>query len=63
MKGDAASVQDAEGDVLVLDKGSQVWQFNRKGSAGKERFRGSEFVRSIIEDRQKAGHFKSIGTY
>lgn len=56
-------MQDAEGDVLVLDKGSQVWQFNRKGSAGKERFRGSEFVRSIIEDRQKAGHFKSIGMY
>lgn len=63
VKADAASVQNAEGDVLVLDKGSHVWQFNRKGSAGKERFRAAEFTRNIIEERQKTGQFKAIGTY
>ncbi|KAF8516302.1 fragmin60 [Hysterangium stoloniferum] len=57
---DVASVRQAEGDVLVLDKGAQIWQFNRKGSAGKERFKASEFTRSIIEDRQKSSHFKAI---
>jgi gelsolin len=55
------SVRQAEGDVLVLDKGSHVWQFNRQGSAGKERFKASEFTRSIIEGRQKSGHFTAIG--
>lgn len=55
------SVRKAEADVLVLDQGTQIWQFNRKGSAGKERFRAAEFIRSVIEERQKATQFKSIG--
>lgn len=62
VKANAASVHNGEGDVLVLDKGSHVWQFNRKGSAGKERFRAAEFVKEIIQERQKAGQFKAIGT-
>ena len=55
------SIKTAEGDVLVLDKGAQIWQFNRKGSAGKERFRAAEFIRSIVEERQKTTHLKTIG--
>ncbi|KAF8524963.1 fragmin60 [Gautieria morchelliformis] len=60
VKDDPASIRDAAGDVLVLDKGSALWQFNRKGSAGKERFKAAEFVRNIMEERQKAGQFKAI---
>ncbi|KAF8588571.1 fragmin60 [Ramaria rubella] len=60
VKPDSTSVQKAQGDVLVLDRGEHVWQFNRTGSAGKERFRAAEFMRSIVEERQQAGHFKAI---
>ncbi|KIJ54157.1 hypothetical protein M422DRAFT_25120 [Sphaerobolus stellatus SS14] len=56
------SIRKAEGDVLVLDKGAQIWQFNRKGSAGKERFRAAEFIRSIVEERQKTSKWKSVAT-
>ncbi|KIK69764.1 hypothetical protein GYMLUDRAFT_34156 [Collybiopsis luxurians FD-317 M1] len=41
-----------EGDVFVLDKGTKVWQLNTKESAGKEKFRAAEFVRSIVETRK-----------
>ncbi|KAK0464332.1 fragmin60 [Desarmillaria tabescens] len=40
-----------KGDVYVLDKGTKVWQFNTKDSAGKERFRAAEFVRNIVDKR------------
>ncbi|KAJ4482368.1 fragmin60 [Lentinula aciculospora] len=41
-----------EGDVFVLDKGTKVWQLNTKESAGKEKFRAAEFVRSLSEGRR-----------
>ncbi|KAF7298792.1 Actin-binding protein [Mycena indigotica] len=43
-----------EGDVYVLDKGTHVWQFNTKTSAGKEKFKAAEFSQSLVEPRQ--GH-------
>jgi gelsolin len=39
----------AEGNVFVLDKGTDVWQFDRKSSVGKERFKAAEFVRSLVD--------------
>ena len=39
------------GDVYVLDKGTQVWQFNSKGSVGKERFKAAEFVQTLVNER------------
>ncbi|KAF8158185.1 actin regulatory protein [Crassisporium funariophilum] len=41
-----------EGDVYVLDKGAQIWQFNTKASAGQERFKAAEFVQSLVTERQ-----------
>lgn len=41
-----------EGDVFVLDKGRQVWQFNTKTSIGQEKFKAAEFVQSLANDRQ-----------
>ncbi|KAJ3799834.1 fragmin60 [Lentinula aff. detonsa] len=41
-----------EGDVFVLDKGTKVWQLNTKESAGKEKFRAAEFVRSLSDGRK-----------
>jgi gelsolin len=40
------------GDVFVLDKGSVVWQFNTKASAGQEKFKAAEFVQSLVNDRK-----------
>lgn len=37
-----------EGAVYVLDKGSKVWQFNTKSSAGKEKFKAAEFVQQHL---------------
>lgn len=39
------------GDVYVLDKGSKVWQFNAKASAGQEKFKAAEFVQILISSR------------
>ncbi|KAJ4501291.1 fragmin60 [Lentinula lateritia] len=41
-----------EGDAFVLDKGTKVWQLNTKESAGKEKFRAAEFVRSLTGNRR-----------
>ncbi len=48
----AAASSLVEGDVYVLDKGAEVWQFNTKESAGKEKFKAAEFVRSLVDGRQ-----------
>jgi gelsolin len=40
------------GDVFVLDKGNQVWQYNTKASAGQERYKAAEFVQSLINERK-----------
>ncbi|GJJ13461.1 hypothetical protein Clacol_007715 [Clathrus columnatus] len=56
----AENVRQAIGGVLVLDKGSQIWQFNRKNSAGRERFKAAEFVNSIVEERQTNSQFEPI---
>lgn len=48
------------GGVLVLDKGSHIWQFNRKNSAGRERFKAAEYVRSMVEERQTHNQFEPI---
>ncbi|KAJ6584044.1 actin regulatory protein [Mycena vulgaris] len=50
----AAAESIIEGDVYVLDKGTHVWQFNTKTSAGKEKFKAAEFAQSLIAPRQ--GH-------
>ena len=42
-----------EGDVFVLDKGTQLWQFNTKTCAGKERFEARQFVEKIANDRRQ----------
>jgi len=41
--------------VFVLDKGEDVWQFNRKGSLGKERFQAADFVRTLADARKGQG--------
>ncbi|KAF9452918.1 actin regulatory protein [Macrolepiota fuliginosa MF-IS2] len=41
-----------EGDVYVLDKGTEIVQFNTKNSAGKERFKAAEFVRALSDERK-----------
>ncbi|KAJ7601031.1 actin regulatory protein [Mycena floridula] len=41
-----------EGDVYVLDKGTAVWQFNAKASAGQERFKAAEFVQTLVSTRK-----------
>lgn len=60
---DAESVRQTNNasGVLVLDKGSQIWQFNRRNSAGRERFKAAEYVRSIVEERQTHNQFEPIG--
>ncbi|KAF9061435.1 actin regulatory protein [Rhodocollybia butyracea] len=50
-----------EGDVFVLDKGTKVWQLNTKESAGKEKFRAAEFVRSIVEERKGGSEVTVFG--
>lgn len=39
------------GDVYILDKGAQLWQFNTKASVGKEKFKAAEFVQSLANER------------
>lgn len=39
-------------DVFVLDKGTEVWQYNSKKSSGKEKFKAADFVRQIIDERK-----------
>ncbi|GLB38625.1 putative gelsolin homology domain containing protein [Lyophyllum shimeji] len=39
------------GDVYVLDKGTQLWQFNTKASSGKEKFTAAEFVQGLANER------------
>lgn len=41
-----------EGDVYVLDLGTKILQFNTKQSAGQERFKSAEFVRSLANERK-----------
>jgi len=41
--------------VFVLDKGNDIWQFNRKGSPGKQRFQAAEFVRTLADARKGQG--------
>jgi len=50
----AAASSIVEGDVYILDKGTHVWQFNTKESAGKEKFKAAEFAQSLVSPRQ--GH-------
>ncbi|KAJ7451682.1 actin regulatory protein [Mycena latifolia] len=50
----AAAESIVEGDVYVLDKGTHVWQYNTRTSAGKEKFKAAEFAQSLVEPRQ--GH-------
>jgi len=40
------------GSVFVLDKGKQIWQFNKSSSHGKERFKGAEFAKSLEDSRK-----------
>lgn len=47
---DASSL--VEGDVFVIDKGTEVWQLNTKASAGKEKYRAAEFAQSLVNDRR-----------
>ncbi|KAI0029857.1 fragmin60 [Vararia minispora EC-137] len=44
----------AAGDVFVLDRGTEVWQFNTRASVGKEKFRAAEFVQALVNARQGA---------
>ncbi|KAI0683445.1 fragmin60 [Cytidiella melzeri] len=46
---DAASL--VPGDAYILDMGTKVWQFNSKGSVGKERFKAAEFTRALVNER------------
>jgi len=39
-------------DVFVLDRGTEVWQYNTKHSIGKEKFKAAEFVRTILDARK-----------
>lgn len=39
-------------DVFVLDKGTKVFQYNTRLSAGKERFETAQFVRALIDSRE-----------
>ena len=51
-----------QGDAYVLDMGKHVWQFNAKGSVGKERFRAAEFVRELVEGRMGGAEVTVFGT-
>lgn len=51
-----------EGDVYVLDKGSKVWQFNTKSSAGIERFKAAEFVQNLANERRTKCEITVYGT-
>lgn len=51
------------GDVYILDKGTKLWQFNAKSSAGKERFKAAEFVQSLANERQGQCEVTVYGKY
>lgn len=61
IKPEVEDVRHANGGVLVLDKGTQIWQFNRKNSVGKERFKAAEYTRGIAEERETKGQFGHVG--
>lgn len=42
--------------VFVLDKGDDVWQYNKKGSQGKTRFLAAEFARTLADARKGQSH-------
>ncbi|KAK7028167.1 hypothetical protein VNI00_014982 [Paramarasmius palmivorus] len=44
-----------QGDVYILDKGSQLLQLNTKESVGKEKFGAADFVRKLAEKRRDEG--------
>ncbi|EMD39791.1 hypothetical protein CERSUDRAFT_81131 [Gelatoporia subvermispora B] len=46
----APSVQ--QGDVYVLDLGTNVMQFNTRDSVGRERFKAAEFLQSLVQERE-----------
>lgn len=50
-----------EGDVFVLDKGTEIWQLNTKNSLGQEKFKAAEFVQSLVNDREGQGDVKVFG--
>jgi gelsolin len=50
-----------EGDVFVLDKGAEIWQFNTSSSVGQEKFKAAEFVHSLVDDREGHGEVKVFG--
>jgi gelsolin len=56
----AASI--IEGDVYILDKGTQVLQFNTKASAGQEKFKAAEFAQSLIAPRKGQCDVTVFGT-
>jgi len=39
-------------DAFVLDKGTKVFQYNTRLSAGRERFEAAQFVRALIDSRE-----------
>ncbi|EJD55297.1 actin depolymerizing protein [Auricularia subglabra TFB-10046 SS5] len=39
------------GDVYVLDRGTDILQFNMQGSSGKERFKAGDFARKLSNSR------------
>jgi gelsolin len=41
-----------EGDVYVLDQGLKIMQLNTVKSAGQERYKAAEFVRSLADERK-----------
>ncbi|KAJ3504108.1 hypothetical protein NLJ89_g8109 [Agrocybe chaxingu] len=41
-----------EGDVYILDKGTEIWQFNSQGSAGQERYKAAEFAQGLVNERK-----------
>lgn len=56
---DAASLQFAS--VFVLDKGEDIWQYNRRDSPGKLRFQAAEFVRILADSRRGRGNVQVYG--
>lgn len=50
-----------EGDVFVLDKGREIWNFHTSKSVGQEKFKAAEFVQSLINDREGQSEVKVFG--
>lgn len=49
------------GDVYILDKGINIFQFNTKASAGQERFKAAEFVQSLVNERKSQAEVMVYG--